>query len=90
LLLALPTGTGKTVIAALVAAENTGRTLVLVHRDELVVIASIQTLVVPRRLARLRAVAQKLRQPVTLVICDEAHNAIAASWRAGTDSPQGD
>jgi superfamily II DNA or RNA helicase len=91
LLLALPMGTGKTVIAALVAAENKGRTLVLVHRDELVdqlldklrlvlggasigvvkakadechadvVIASIQTLAVPRRLQRLREVAQKMR-----------------------------
>ncbi len=35
-LVSLPTGTGKTIVFALVARERGGRTLILVHRDELV------------------------------------------------------
>jgi ATP-dependent helicase IRC3 len=35
-LVSLPTGTGKTIVFALVAKERGGRTLILVHRDELV------------------------------------------------------
>ncbi len=35
-LLALPTGTGKTVVFAHLVARRPGRTLILVHREELV------------------------------------------------------
>ncbi len=35
-LVALPTGTGKTIIFALLAQQRGGRTLVLAHRDELI------------------------------------------------------
>ncbi len=35
-LVALPTGTGKTIVFALLAQQRGGRTLVLAHRDELI------------------------------------------------------
>ncbi len=35
-LLALPTGTGKTIVFALLVQQRGGRTLVLAHRDELI------------------------------------------------------
>ena len=35
-LVALPTGTGKTVIFCTVAKKRNGRTLILAHRDELI------------------------------------------------------
>ncbi len=102
-LVVLPTGSGKTVIFAHMAAANPGRTLILVHRDELVrqtieklltvdpgldtgvvkadlddhasqvVVASVQTLARPARLDRVTA-------DFGLVIVDEAHHAVAASY----------
>jgi len=103
-LVVLPTGTGKTVVFAHLAAAITGRVLVLAHRDELitqaagklaqvgghldigivkaaqddtdakVIVASVQTLARPDRLARLGRFA--------LVIVDEAHHAVAKSYTA--------
>jgi superfamily II DNA or RNA helicase len=96
---ALPTGAGKTVIFAHLIAQMQQRTLIIVHRDELirqtldklqmvqvagqigvvkaqadahngdVVVASVQTLSRPQRLAR---VAPTFR----LIIVDEAHHAL--------------
>jgi superfamily II DNA or RNA helicase len=102
----LPTGTGKTVCFAHLVAREPGRSVILVHRDELarqtvdkvqavtgiepgtvkadrdetdarVVVASVQTLANPARRERLR--------DVTLVVVDEAHHAVALSWRAVID-----
>jgi len=103
-LVALPTGTGKTVIFAHMARRRGGRTLILAHRDELIrqaadkirmvdpaaqvgivkaeedehhraiVVASVQTLARPQRLARLRA-------SYDTIVLDEAHHAAAQSYR---------
>lgn len=97
LLVALPTGTGKTVIFAHLIRLRPGRALVLAHRDELlqqaadkiarvipdaeiglikgrrndheapIVVASIQTLSRPHRLAQ-------LSRSFTTIIVDEAHH----------------
>lgn len=99
----LPTGTGKTLLAAAMARELGGRTLWIAHRDELieqprrtfaavwpeasvgvvkaeqdeadaqVVLASIQTIYQPHRLRRLGA--------FDFVVVDEAHHAVAPTWR---------
>jgi superfamily II DNA or RNA helicase len=105
MLAALPTGTGKTVIFAAYLWRRGGRTLVLVHRDELiaqsieklilagvpahaigvvkaeldqhdrrVVVASVPTLAQASRLARLIA-------DFETVIVDEAHHAVAETYR---------
>jgi superfamily II DNA or RNA helicase len=104
----LPTGSGKTIILARIAADLAGagtRTLILAHREELidqavdkiarstgiragiekaerrasadapVVVGSVQTLVGDDRRARWA------RDHFGLVICDEAHHAISASWQ---------
>jgi ATP-dependent helicase IRC3 len=101
-LLALPTGAGKTVIFASLIAQMPQRTLILVHRDELVrqtldklrmvqvagsigvvkaqaddhagdvVVASVQTLSRPQRLARVAATFR-------LIVVDEAHHALLTS-----------
>ena len=98
-LLAMPTGSGKTVIFAHLIAQTRQRTLILVHRDELVrqtldklhmvqvagsigvvkaqadahagdvVVASVQTLSRPQRLARVAATFK-------LIVVDEAHHAL--------------
>jgi ATP-dependent helicase IRC3 len=103
-LVALPTGTGKTVIFAHVIAGRPGRALILVHRDELVrqavdklsmvapdliagivkaarddvtapcIVASVQTVSHESRLARLTA-------DFGTVVVDEAHHAVADSYR---------
>lgn len=102
-LICLPTGTGKTVIFSHLAKRREGRTLVLVHRDELirqavgkiqqiapdawvgvvkagenealaqVVVGSVQTLSRP---ARRNQIGE-----FDLVIIDEAHHAVADSYR---------
>lgn len=104
LLIALPTGTGKTVIFSQLIAQRPGRALVLVHRDELLqqayaklkeirptlslglikaerdehdadcVLASVQTL---SRVARLR----RLTPDFATLVIDEAHHAVADSYR---------
>ncbi len=104
--MALPTGTGKTVIFAELIRRRGGRALVLVHRDELVnqavdklaavgitagvikaerddvdvqvIVASVQTLSRQRRLARLRA-------DFTTIVVDEAHHAVAETYRRVID-----
>ncbi len=105
-LVVLPTGTGKTVIMAALVAKLAARTLILVHRDELigqtidklniawpesllkvgvvkaernevdreVIIASVQTVSLPKRLAQ-------LARNFDLVLTDEAHHAVAPQWR---------
>lgn len=103
-LVALPTGTGKTVIFAEQVHRRPGRALLLVHRDELleqavekvhavapslrvgrvkaerdevdapVVVASVQTLARPARLAR-------LTPDFATVVVDEAHHAPAETYR---------
>lgn len=102
----LPTGTGKTVVFSHLAKERGARTVVLVHRDELiqqaaekfslvwpdaeigivkagrsevgaqVVIASVQTLRTPGRTEALLAAG-----PRDLVVVDEAHHAVASTYR---------
>src|ERR671919_2596176 len=102
-LIALPTGTGKTIIFAHLIAQRVGRSLVLAHRDELirqaadkllmvnpdfnlgvvkagenevgapVVVASVQTLSRPNRLAQVCA-------DFPLVIVDEAHHSVADTY----------
>lgn len=127
-LLVAATGLGKTVMFVALAKRRGGRTLVLVHRDELVsqavakvrevwpeatvgivkassndvrhqvVVASVQTLARPKRIAQLLAPftdGQTLlgkAEPFDLVVVDEAHHATADSYRlvlgaldAGTD-----
>jgi ATP-dependent helicase IRC3 len=103
-LLALPTGTGKTVVFAHLIQQRPGRALVLVHRDELVwqavdklqvvapdvpvgivkaardevqmacLVASVQTVSRETRLAR-------LTPDFATVVIDEAHHAVAESYR---------
>lgn len=98
-----PTGSGKTVTFSHLIARRPGRSLVLVHRDELVhqtvgklkmiapelnvgvvkaqrnesaaqvVVASVQTASRDRRLADLSG--------FSTVIVDEAHHAVAATWK---------
>ncbi len=102
-LVAMPTGTGKTVVFSDLIRRRPGRALVLAHRDELIrqaadkyrlidptadvgivkaeydeheaqaVIASIQTLARPNRLAR-------IAPDFTTVVVDEAHHATADSY----------
>src|SRR5262249_11775730 len=104
-LLALPTGTGKTLVFSELIRRRSGRALILTHRDELVrhtidklaavapqiepgvvkaerdeigaqvVVASVQTLSRPSRLAR-------LGQDFKTVVVDEAHHATARSYQA--------
>src|SRR5215813_5970292 len=103
-LIALPTGTGKTVVFASLIARRPGRSLILVHRDELIhqahaklkeicpslsigivkaeqderaapcVIASVQTLSRESRL-------QRLTPNFSTLVVDEAHHAVADSYR---------
>lgn len=102
-LVALPTGTGKTIVFAALARQRGGRALILAHRDELIqqaadkmmmvdpaaevgivkaerdehsaptVVASVQTLARPARLAR-------LRPDLRTVVVDEAHHATAETY----------
>jgi ATP-dependent helicase IRC3 len=116
-LVALPTGTGKTVIFSHLIDQRPGRALVLAHRDELirqavdkllmvnpdfdigivkaeenevsapVVVASVQTLSRPNRLAQ-------LWQDFRTVIVDEAHHGVADTYqrileRVGSFGPGG-
>jgi ATP-dependent helicase IRC3 len=103
-LIALPTGTGKTVVFAHLIAQRSGRSLTLVHRDELIrqaykklkeinptlsigivkaeqdehqapcVVASVQSLSREKRLTR-------LTPDFRTIIVDEAHHAVAESYR---------
>ncbi len=107
-LIALPTGTGKTVVFSHLIAQRPGRSLVLVHRDELIrqayaklkeinpslsigivkavedehaapcVIASVQTLARESRLKRLTT-------DFSTIVVDEAHHAVAESYRRVLD-----
>jgi len=107
-LVALPTGTGKTILFAEVVRRRGGRSIILAHRDELlesaaeklgavapdiragvvkaqrdetdatVVLASVQTLARPSRLARLAG-------PFGTVVVDEAHHATARTYRSIID-----
>lgn len=102
-LMVLPTGAGKTIVFAEFIRRRGGRSLVLVHRDELarqadakirlvtadapigivkaarnellfpITIASVQTVSRPSRLAQLGA--------YDLIVIDEAHHAVADSYR---------
>jgi superfamily II DNA or RNA helicase len=103
-LVALPTGTGKTVVFSHLIDQRAGRALVLAHRDELirqavdkllmvnpefdigiikaeenevsapVVVASVQTLARPNRLAQ-------LCRDFRTVIVDEAHHGVADTYQ---------
>ena len=108
-LIAMPTGCGKSVAGARLAADLDRPTLVMVHRDELirqwretfaqvwpdasvgvvkadrdewlghdVVVASVQSL-------HARRLAQMPEDRFGLIIADEAHHAVAPSWRAVLD-----
>jgi superfamily II DNA or RNA helicase len=104
-LISLPTGSGKTVVFAHLIRGVEGRSLVLVHRDELltqaedklltiwpeaqvgivkaerneldadVTIASVQTLSRENRLSQARDIR------FTFLVTDEAHHAVAASYK---------
>ena len=103
-LIALPTGTGKTVVFSHLVKQRPGRCLILVHRDELIrqaydklqevlsgvavgvvkaqeddhtapiVVASVQTLGRAKRMDR-------ITWDFATVIVDEAHHAVAATYR---------
>ena len=103
-LIALPTGTGKTVVFSHLVKQRSGRCLILVHRDELIrqaydklqeilpgvavgvvkaeedehtapiVVASVQTLGRTKRLDR-------MTWDFATVIVDEAHHAVAPTYR---------
>ncbi len=107
-LIALPAGTGKTIIVVHFIRQRPGRALVLAHRDELinqaaekfsmvdptldvgivkaernechtaVVLASMQTLSRPHRLAQLAT-------DFGIVVCDEAHHCAAPTYRRVCD-----
>ncbi len=102
-LVALPTGSGKTLIVGNLARTLNAQTLILAHRDELIeqavdkvqmiwpeadigvikaernetghqlTVASVQTLSRPQRLSQI--------DPCDLLVVDEAHHAIAPSYR---------
>lgn len=104
-LIALPTGTGKTILFAAQTRKMNTKTLILAHREELlnqasekikmlwhdadigilkakrqeiesqIVVASVQTAIQPKNLARLK------EQDFTLLIVDEAHHAAADSYK---------
>lgn len=109
-IVALPTGTGKTVVFSEVIRRRGGTALILAHRDELlqqaaakistvapelgmsvgfvqaqrddvgapIVVASVQTLASPKRLAR-------LPREFDTVVVDEAHHATAPTYRRVLD-----
>jgi len=107
-LVALPTGTGKTILFSEVVRRRGGRSIILAHRDELIesaveklgaiapdiatgivkaqrdetdaacVLASVQTVARPSRLARLVG-------PFSTVVVDEAHHAAAKTYRSIID-----
>ena len=112
-LISLPTGTGKTIIFAYIVrqiSKRGGRSLILVHRDELlnqaedklltiwpeaqvgiikaarneidapVTIASVQSISRERRLKQLRDI------PFDFLVTDEAHHAVAASYKRVYDA----
>ena len=116
-LVSLPTGTGKTIIFAHIVksiAERGGRSLILVHRDELarqaedklltiwpeaeigiikaarneldapVTIASIQTISRETRLTQLRG-----KRAFDFLVTDEAHHAVASTYRNVYDEVMG-
>ena len=104
LLCVLPTGTGKTVIFAH-QIKKSNKSLVLVHRDELMLQAEEKLLIVDPRaeigmvkasrneldaqvtiasvqsLSRVSRLAMAAEQNYELIVTDEAHHAVASSYR---------
>ncbi len=67
-LVALPTGTGKTVVFAEVARRRGGRALVLVHRDELLeqAVEKFAAVAPELRVGRVKAAADEVGAPVVV------------------------
>lgn len=97
-LLVAPTGSGKSVILARIAARAPGSVLILVHSSELVaqlasacqrerldvgLIQATETTSGRVTIASIQTlVARDLRPPADLVLWDEAHHACAPGWSA--------
>ena len=85
-LLALPTGTGKTVIIAEIVRRHGPGALIVAHRRELVAQANLamqahETFATVRSIQSMAGLLGRA-DPPTLLIIDEAHHATATTYRA--------
>lgn len=98
-LLVLPTGGGKTVCFSALAEQEPETTAIVAHRRELIRQASGKLTVphgiiapgYPQTMHRIQvasvqtAVRRRANRPFGLIILDEAHHAVAGSWRKFLD-----
>lgn len=85
-----PTGAGKTQVFCEIArlAQARGRRIaILTHRRELnaQVLNRLQQMGIERRLIDVRSIQQRTQPPADLLIVDEAHHAMARTWRTVLD-----
>src|SRR5712664_2484846 len=85
-LLVLPTGTGKTIVFALLVQRRGGRSLILAHRDELIVQAAHDEHTAPTGVASVQTLSRRTRLTRVVpdfhtIVIDEAHHAPAPTYR---------